>query len=326
MTDVMQIGQFSNAFVNLLPELTIVLAILMSSIWGLFVPKLRFLTAWFGLLATFLSSMMFAFQLNVSTVSLLNGVFTIDKLTVIFGIFINLITFVVILMSMGYEQHLKDNAGEFYALLLTACVSVMLLAGAGELILMFVALETLSIACVILAGILKQDVKSQEACLKYLVSTASVTATLLYGFSFIYGLTGSTMFSVIQEQFVTLSMAPHSLIGVLIMVLLISAIGFKLSIAPFHMWTPDVFEGAATPVTAFLSVGSKLGGFAIILRLLIVVFSKSVFLLDFNFKPFGHFIYGCWQPRSFKSKIIQTNAGLLFHRPYWLYANRYSRR
>ncbi len=271
------INLYTNAFLGLLPEFVIVLAILISSVWNLFVPKLKFLTPWFGLLATFVSSMMLAFQLNIGTVSLFNGVFTIDKLTVIFGIFINIIGFIVILMTMGYEQHLKDNAGEFYTILLTAIVSVMLLAGSSELVLLFVALETLSIACVILAGFEKQDVKSQEACLKYLISTAAVTSTLLYGFSFIYGLTGSTMFSVIQEQFVTLNMAPHSLISVLILVLLISAVGFKLSIVPFHMWTPDVFEGAPTPVTAFLSIGSKLGAFAIALRLLVVVFGKAIF-------------------------------------------------
>ena len=167
------------------------------------------------------------------------------------------------------------NTGEFYTLLMTAILSILLLGGATDLILLFVALETLSICCVLLSGMFKRDRKSNEAALKYLLSTAAVTATFLYGLSFLYGLTGSTNYFMIHNVLSTMSQPP-SLLVVLIMVLLLSAVGFKLSMVPFHMWTPDVYEGAPTPVTAFLSIGSKAGGFVVAIRLLSYLMDNSI--------------------------------------------------
>jgi NAD(P)H-quinone oxidoreductase subunit 2 len=151
----------------------------------------------------------------------------------------------------------------------------MVLAGTTDLILLFVALETLSICCVILTGFSKRDVKSNEASLKYLLSTAATTATLMYGLSFVYGFAESTSYSVIADKMSMLAIGSPTLIRIFISVLILSAVGFKLSTVPFHMWTPDVYEGAPTPVTAFLSIGSKAGGFVIALRLLTAVFAKS---------------------------------------------------
>jgi NAD(P)H-quinone oxidoreductase subunit 2 len=191
---------------------------------------------------------------------------------------------VVILLTSGYEQHLGQNRGEFYAIILTAVLAVMLLAGATDLIMLFVGVEALTICCVMLTGFMKGDNKSGEASLKYLLSTAATTATLLFGLSFIYGLTGSTNFDVIREQMSYLAppassmlavVPPTSLLVIFLLVLILSAIGFKLAAAPFHMWAPDVYEGAPTPVTAFLSIGSKAGGLVIALRLLMVVFQDS---------------------------------------------------
>jgi NAD(P)H-quinone oxidoreductase subunit 2 len=128
---------------------------------------------------------------------------------------------------------------------------------------------------VILSGFTKHDVKSNEASLKYLLSTAATTATLMFGLSFVYGLSESTSYAVIADKMSMLSIGSSSLLPVFITVLILSAVGFKLSTVPFHMWTPDVYEGAPTPVTAFLSIGSKAGGFVIALRLLTAVFAKS---------------------------------------------------
>jgi NAD(P)H-quinone oxidoreductase subunit 2 len=206
---------------------------------------------------------------------LFDGLFRVDKLTVTFGLLITIVGMIVMLMTMGYEHHLGRNRGEFYSILLTAILAVMLLAGSTDLIMLFVGLETLSICCVLLAGFSKGDVKSNEASLKYLLSTAATTATLLYGLSFVYGLTGSTSYAVIADKMSLTALPPDSLMRPFIIVLLLSAVGFKLSAVPFHMWTPDVYEGAPTPVTAFLSIGSKAGGFVIALRLLFMIFGKS---------------------------------------------------
>jgi NAD(P)H-quinone oxidoreductase subunit 2 len=260
----------------LLPESILVVTIIVACLWNLFFPKNKSMTpvfSFFGLASAFYT---LTLQLATERVSLFGGVFTVDHLTVAFGLIVCAVGMIVVLMTSGYEQHLGRNAGEFYAIMLTAILAVMFLAGSTDLVMLFVGLETLSICCVLLSGFLKRDVKSSEASLKYLLSTAATTATLLYGLSFVYGLTGSTSYDVIRDQMTYLSLPPTSLVKVFLLVLILSAVGFKLSTVPFHMWTPDVYEGAPTPVTAFLSIGSKAGGFVIALRLLTVVFGNSI--------------------------------------------------
>jgi NAD(P)H-quinone oxidoreductase subunit 2 len=266
----------------LLPEIIVVGAIIFACLWNLFVPKQKGATPIVSFVA--LASAFFALALqlpNAQKVGLFGGVFTVDHLTISFGLIVCAVGALIVLMTSGYEHHLGQNVGEFYAILLTAILAVMFLAGATDLIMLFVGLETLSICCVVLSGFLKRDVKSSEAALKYLLSTAAVTATLLYGLSFVYGLTGSTNYDVIRDQMTYLTLPPASLVKMFLLVLILSAVGFKLSAVPFHMWTPDVYEGAPTPVTAFLSIGSKAGGFVIALRLLTVVFGNS--LIDWGF-------------------------------------------
>ena len=254
------------------------LTIIVAALWNLFFPKMKEGT-WIWVVAGLFGSLFLFSPLpgaeHNHTAVLFNGLFTYDALTMAFGFIAISVCLIVVLMTMGYEHHLGPNRGEFYAILLTATLAVIILAGTTDLILLFVALETLSICCVLLAGFNKRDVKSSEASLKYLLSTAATTATLMYGLSFVYGLSESTSYGVIADKMAMLSIGNPSLIRMFIAVLILSAIGFKLSAVPFHMWTPDVYEGAPTPVTAFLSIGSKAGGFVIALRLLSAVFSKS---------------------------------------------------
>ncbi len=206
---------------------------------------------------------------------LFNGVFTMDPLYTAISLLSIAVGIIIVLMSMGYDQFFGRNRGEFYAILLTAVLANLFLAGSTDLIMLFVSLETLSICCVLLAGFAKKDVKSGEASLKYLLSTAATTATLLYALSFLYGMSGSTSFDAIRDTLSFSASGGPSFFQYLIMALTLSAIGFKLSTVPFHMWTPDVYEGAPTPVTAFLSIGSKAGGFVVAIRLLMTVFAQS---------------------------------------------------
>ena len=256
------------------PEILVVIAILLTSVWDLFFPKLKSFTPWFGILSLGGAFAMFTGQLG-ETATAFNGLFTVDSLTVVFGLITAFVGIIVILMTMGYEHHFRKNRGEFYAILLTALVSVMFLAGSTDLIMMFVALETLSICCVLLAGFQKRDAKSGEASLKYLLSTAATTATLLYALSFVYGLTGTTSFELIAQKLQVISVGGGSFFKMLLIALVLSAVGFKLSVVPFHMWTPDVYEGAPTPVTAFLSIGSKAGGFVVAMRFLLDVMGTA---------------------------------------------------
>ncbi len=256
------------------PALWLSLTILVVSIWNLFFPKLKELTPVLSLIGLAAAGVTLCQQFSPQATTLFGWVYTVDKLTVLFGVLAVVVGIIVVLMTMGYEMHLEPNAGEFYTILLVATLSVMILAGATDLILLFVGLETLSISSVLLTGFSKRDRRSNEAALKYLLSTAATTATLLYGLSFLYGLTASTSYYDIHAKLASLTQTP-SLVVIFLMMLVLSAVGFKLSAVPFHMWTPDVFEGAPTPVTAFLSIGSKAGGFVVAIRLLSFVFASS---------------------------------------------------
>src|SRR5262249_32409491 len=254
------ISEYLSAIELLLPELFLVAAIILAALWNLFLPKAKEWTPIWSIAGLAFAIVKLAEQFGRLPTKLFGGLYTVDKMTVAFGVMACLVGIIIVLMTMGYERRLGSNTGEFYAILLTAVLAVMFLAGTTDLIMLFVGLETLSLSCVLLSGFEKHDVKSNEAALKYLLSTAATTATLLYGLSFVYGLTGSTNYYDIHAT-LTPSMQEPTMVLILLMVLLLSAVGFKLSTVPFHMWTPDVYEGAPTPVTAFLSIGSKLGGF-----------------------------------------------------------------
>ncbi len=251
----------------LAPQILVIAAILFTSCWDLFFPKHKQMTPIVSIVCLALSFVALTRQWSLDA-QIFGGLFSVDTLTVIFSMIAVASGLIVVLMTMGYEHHFGKNRSEFYTILLTAIVAVMFLAGSTDLIMLFVSLETLSICCVLLTSFAKRDKKSGEASLKYLLSTAATTATLLYALSFIYGFTGSTSFDIIAQKLQLMSIGTGSLIKYLIIALTLSAIGFKLSVVPFHMWTPDVFEGAPTPVTAFLSIGSKAGGFVVALRFL----------------------------------------------------------
>ncbi|NJL99766.1 MAG: NAD(P)H-quinone oxidoreductase subunit N [Synechococcaceae cyanobacterium SM2_3_2] len=196
------------------------------------------------------------------------GSFTADPISILFRGIVILSGLLTVLMSERYLSKSGSASPEFYVLLLTATVGGMFLSGATDLVMLFVALETLGIASYLMAGYMKRDPRSSEAALKYLLIGASSTAIFLYGMSLLYGLSGGeTQFAAIAPYLVDAKLA-----GILALVLCIAGICFKLAAVPFHQWTPDVYEGSPTPVVAFLSVGSKAAGFALALRFLTTVF------------------------------------------------------
>ncbi|MGB3639239.1 MAG: NAD(P)H-quinone oxidoreductase subunit N [Rivularia sp. (in: cyanobacteria)] len=200
------------------------------------------------------------------------GAFNGDDLSIVFRGIIALSGAITILMSIRYVEQSGTALAEFIAILLTATLGGMFLSGANELVMIFISLETLSISSYLLTGYTKRDPRSNEASLKYLLIGASSTAVFLYGVSLLYGLSGGqTELSAIATGIETANLG-QSLGVVVALVFVIAGIGFKISAAPFHQWTPDVYEGAPTPVIAFLSVGSKAAGFALAIRLLTTVF------------------------------------------------------
>ncbi|NLI16239.1 MAG: NADH-quinone oxidoreductase subunit N [candidate division Zixibacteria bacterium] len=172
---------------------------------------------------------------------------------------------VTVIGSVDFASKHMKHTGEFYSLIMLCVTGMMFLASAGELISLYVALELSTISLYILAAFLKKDLKSTEAGLKYLILGAASSGILLYGLSLLYGLTGST---VLDEIGYRLFLNEGTTIAaVFAIVMFVAGFGFKLAAAPFHMWAPDVYEGAPTPVTAFLSVASKAAGLVAFVRL-----------------------------------------------------------
>ena len=161
--------------------------------------------------------------------------------------------------------------GEFYLLLLVSTIGMSLMAASADLIMLFLAIETTSIPLYILAGFYQQDNKSTEAGYKYFLFGAMTSAVMLYGFSLIYGFTGTTDIYAITEMVVNGDVSLTLAIGTLILVMV--GFGFKISVVPFHFWAPDVYEGAPTPVAGFLSTASKAAGFAVLMRILLTVYA-----------------------------------------------------
>lgn len=263
------------------PEILLVVGIIFAALWNVYQPRHKGWTPTISMALLIVAFVLLCQQFAASPKQLLfymtdsPGLFTADRLTACFGLLACLFGGVVVLMTMGYEHHFGENRGEYYALLLTSVLAVLLCAGSTDLIMLFVSLETLTLAGVLLSGYAKRDRFSNEASLKYLLSTAATTATFLYGLSFLYGISGSTNYYTIAQSIAIKAQSP-SLLIIFLLVLMLSVIGFKLSMVPFHMWTPDVYEGAPTPVSAYLSVISKLGGFVVAVRLLSVMFEAAV--------------------------------------------------
>jgi NADH-quinone oxidoreductase subunit N len=161
--------------------------------------------------------------------------------------------------------------GEFYLLLLVSTIGMSLMAASADLIMLFLAIETTSIPLYILAGFYKQENKSTEAGYKYFLFGAMTSAVMLYGFSLIYGFTGTTDIYAITEMVVSGEVSLALAIGTMILVMV--GFGFKISVVPFHFWAPDVYEGAPTPVAGFLSTASKAAGFAVLMRVLLTVYA-----------------------------------------------------
>ncbi|MBB3110539.1 NADH-quinone oxidoreductase subunit N [Paenibacillus phyllosphaerae] len=181
----------------------------------------------------------------------------------------------IVLMSLGtVKQEEVPNRGEFYYLLLPAVVGAMMMASAGDLITLYVGLELLSVTTYVLVGLRKREVKSAEAAFKYVVTGGIASAFILFGMSYLYGLTGATNFGAIAQAFQSQQAiaAPELLYAGLF--LLLGGFGVKIAAAPFHAWAPDVYQGAPTPITAFLAVVAKGASLAAMFRL---VFSIGFF-------------------------------------------------
>jgi NADH-quinone oxidoreductase subunit N len=210
--------------------------------------------------------------------TLFNGMLIADELAIFFKLLFCGVAILVILASRDYVSKFSRFQGEYYALILLSVIGMMLMAAARELISIYVALELTGLSLYALVSFLK-DPKSSEAGLKYLLLGAIASAVLLFGMALTFGITGQTRLWEIAHSLPLgrISDNPALLLG---LVFLIAGFGFKIASVPFQMWVPDVYEGAPTPITAYLSVASKAAGFAVILRVFLQAFGGGEILLD----------------------------------------------
>jgi len=178
-----------------------------------------------------------------------------------------------VLISIKYIAVEGVNYGEYYALILFSTIGMMIMASAGDLIVLYLGLELMALSTYVLAGFIRHDIKSNEAALKYFLLGAFSSAFLLYGISLVYGLTGTTDLRGIAA-FINERGLNENFSLLLSVIFLTVAFGFKIAAAPFHMWAPDVYEGAPTSITAFMSVGPKAAGFAVLGRVFMIAFAS----------------------------------------------------
>nr|YP_010917687.1 NADH-plastoquinone oxidoreductase subunit 2 [Encalypta ciliata]UVG41273.1 NADH-plastoquinone oxidoreductase subunit 2 [Encalypta ciliata] len=258
---------------TILPECSIIFCLIIILILDLiFKIKNTNLFFFISLLSLSLSIIILIFQLQEKpTISFL-GNFQADNFNKIFRVFIVLCSILCIPLSIDFLKCTKLAITEFLIFILTATIGGMFLCGANDLITIFVSLECLSLCSYLLSGYTKKDVRSNEAVMKYLLIGGTSSSILAYGFSWLYGLSGGEFqLQKIANGLINTEMYNSS--GILLgLVFILVGIGFKLSLVPFHQWTPDVYEGSPTPVVAFLSVASKIAGLALLARFLNIVF------------------------------------------------------
>ena len=197
--------------------------------------------------------------------ALFGGLVRVDAYALFFKALFLLIGGFVMVASVHFVGRYLKHPGEFYGIILVSVLAMMLLAAAGELLTAYLSLELLSFSLYILAGYAREDPKSNEASVKYVLLGAFSSGLMLYGIVMLYGALGTTHFAGMADALQGLDGTSGRLL--LGLALLISGLGFKLAAVPFHMWAPDVYEGAPLPITAYIAVGSKAAAFAVVLRL-----------------------------------------------------------
>jgi NADH-quinone oxidoreductase subunit N len=254
------------------PEIVLTLALVAVLLVDLFVDEASKVVvtnvAGIGVLASLIPVLTLA--LDGADRSMFGGAYVVDNFALVLkGLFLASV-YIVLLMSANYLEEGDYYEGEYSFLLLSSLLGMTVMASSRDLITIFVALELLSIPAYMLAGWRKSDSRSNEAALKYYLLGVLSSGVMLYGMSLIFGVTGSTVLTDIGA-FTAGSVGSHPLVTVAIFLVLVG-FAFKVSAVPFHFWAPDTYEGAPTPITAFLSVASKTGGFVAIIQLLFVGF------------------------------------------------------
>ncbi|HTG89772.1 MAG TPA: NADH-quinone oxidoreductase subunit N [Vicinamibacterales bacterium] len=253
-------------FYYLLPEIVLTIGALLLLLADLLVPRdKQSILAWVTL-AVLGATAIALVPVASANVQISRGLLAVDTFALFFKVVFLIAAALTVLMSVRYLEVESTRAGEYYFLILCATLGMMFMAGGTDLITLFIGLETMAISFYILTGFLKPSRRSNEAAVKYFLLGAFSLGILLYGMSLMYGLSGTTNLRTIATALAGQERDPRLILAV---ILVVAGMGFKIAAVPFHMWAPDVYEGAPTPITGFLSVGSKAASFAMLLRIFI---------------------------------------------------------
>jgi NADH-quinone oxidoreductase subunit N len=252
-------------FRALLPELVLTCVALVVLLSDAFIPRARHaVIAWITLAGLALTALALVPLAGAPATTAARGLMAVDAFGTFFKVLFLGAAALTVLMSTRYLQVEGVRPGTYYFLLTCATLGMMFMASGIDLVTLFIGLETMAISFYILVGFIKPNRRSNEAAVKYFLLGTFSLGLLLYGISILYGLTGSTSLRTIATALAGL---PHDKWLGLGVILVVAGVGFKIAAVPFHMWAPDVYEGAPTPITAFLSVGSKAASFAMLLRI-----------------------------------------------------------
>ena len=216
-----------------------------------------------------------AWQQRTGLEGTFQGLFVLDQFALYFKWLFLVTAVAVVVMTREFHAKLGAHVGAFYLLLLNALLGMLILASIRDLLMLFLGLELLTFSLYIMAAYLRTDARSVEAGMKYLIMGSVSSGFLVYGIALLYGFAGGTSFEVIQAA---LGRGPAPLTALAGFLLILAGLGFKIAMVPFHLWLPDVYEGAPTPVVALLSVGSKMAGIVALMRLLYGVFLPLAWL------------------------------------------------
>lgn len=246
------------------PELLLMAGVIVVIVLDLVIKERAFLGELSLVLAT-LSLLLIAQAPHSTGEWLFNRMLVYDSFAIFFRALIALAAIVTVWMSIGSDEVEKCEHGEYYAMLIASTLGMFLMAESTNLLMAYLALEFVSLTSYVLTGILRNNRRSQEAALKYLIYGGVASGMMVYGMSWIFGLAGSLDFSVINRALFAGNQA-SALTVFIAVVLILAGMGYKIASVPFHMWAPDVYEGAPIPITTFLAIGSKAAGFALLTR------------------------------------------------------------
>jgi len=254
----------------IMPEVMLAVTGVIVMLFDSFIPKQRHITGIISLIGIVFSAVLLGLMWSDAPyVSAWGGMIAHDSLRISFSFVFLLVTAMTILISSVWTEREDVPIGEYHCLLLFATVGMMFMASGNDLVVIFLGLETSSIATYVMAGLRKSDLRSNESAMKYFILGSFASAFLLYGMALVYGATGSTNITEIAARVADPNFPALLLVGGAMMII---GFGFKVATVPFHVWTPDVYEGAPTPVTAFMAAGPKSAAFASFVRVFVLGF------------------------------------------------------